>query len=54
MDHLVDQLFVFEGDGKIRLFNGNYSDYRDEVEEEEMMKTSAPSAPKQEVAASGG
>lgn len=28
MDHLVDQLFVFEGDGKIRLFNGNYSDYR--------------------------
>jgi ABC transport system ATP-binding/permease protein len=28
MDHLVDQLFVFEGEGKIRLFNGNYSDYR--------------------------
>ena len=28
MDHLVDQLFVFEGDGQIRLFNGNYSDYR--------------------------
>jgi ABC transport system ATP-binding/permease protein len=28
MDHLVDQLFVFEGDGAIRLFNGNYSDYR--------------------------
>ncbi len=28
MDHLVDQLFVFEGDGKIRLFIGNYSDYR--------------------------
>lgn len=28
MDHLVEQLFIFEGDGKIRLFNGNYSDYR--------------------------
>lgn len=28
MDHLVEQLFVFEGEGKIRLFNGNYSDYR--------------------------
>jgi len=28
MDRLVDQLFVFEGDGKIRIFNGNYSDYR--------------------------
>jgi ABC transport system ATP-binding/permease protein len=35
MDHLVDQLFVFEGDGKIRQFNGNYTDYRDWVESEE-------------------
>lgn len=35
MDHLVDQLFVFEGDGMIRVFNGNYTDYRDWVEEEE-------------------
>ena len=34
MDHLVDQLFVFEGDGKVRLFNGNYTDYRDFLEEE--------------------
>jgi ATP-binding cassette subfamily F protein uup len=33
MDHLVDQLFVFEGEGKIRLFNGNYSDYRNWMEE---------------------
>jgi ATP-binding cassette subfamily F protein uup len=41
MDHLVDQLFVFEGDGKIRLFNGNYSDYRnwaDGQEEEPEVK----------------
>jgi len=38
MDHLVEQLFVFEGDGKITVFNGNYSDYRsreDNKEEEE-------------------
>lgn len=41
MDHLVNQLFVFEGDGTIRLFNGNYSDYRDWVEEQEAM-TAAP------------
>lgn len=34
MDHLVDQLFVFEGDGQIRLFNGNYTDYRDWQEEQ--------------------
>ncbi len=33
MDHLVDQLFVFEGDGEIRLFNGNYTDYRDSLDE---------------------
>jgi len=43
MDHLVDQLFVFEGDGKIRLFNGNYSDYRAEQEELE-----EPEGPTQE------
>jgi ABC transport system ATP-binding/permease protein len=35
MDHLVNQLFVFEGDGQIRLFNGNYTDYRDWVDEQE-------------------
>ena len=37
MDHLVNELFVFEGDGKIQPFNGNYSDYRlqEDAEEEE-------------------
>lgn len=51
MDHLVDQLFVFEGDGVIRLFNGNYSDYRnwvdgqeDEPEVKETKPVSLPSA----------
>lgn len=47
MDHLVDQLFVFEGEGKIRLFPGNYTDYRDWVEEEEALKAS-PKADKKE------
>ncbi|MEQ9229618.1 MAG: ABC-F family ATP-binding cassette domain-containing protein, partial [Cyclobacteriaceae bacterium] len=28
MDRLVDHLFVFEGDGKVRDFPGNYSDFR--------------------------
>ena len=28
MDKLVDHLFVFEGNGKIKDFNGNYTDYR--------------------------
>lgn len=33
MDRLVDHLFVFEGDGVIRDFPGNYSQYRMSLEE---------------------
>ena len=32
MDRLVDHLFVFEGDGHIRDFPGNYSQYREEMQ----------------------
>jgi ATP-binding cassette subfamily F protein uup len=42
MDHLVDQLLIFEGDGKIRRFNGNYSDYRDWLEQQESIKIDTP------------
>jgi ABC transport system ATP-binding/permease protein len=35
MDKIVDHLFVFEGDGLIKDFPGNYSDYRDWMEEKE-------------------
>jgi len=46
MDHLVDTLFVFEGEGQIKPFNGNYSDYRSyllEIEEEaESKKLAVP------------
>src|SRR4030095_2452927 len=31
MDRLVDHLFVFEGEGIIRDFPGNYSQYRGEI-----------------------
>ncbi|MFN7493840.1 MAG: ABC-F family ATP-binding cassette domain-containing protein [Cyclobacteriaceae bacterium] len=48
MDHLVDQLFIFEGDGVIRPFNGNYSDYRTWIEEKEEMEKAAPVAPKKQ------
>jgi ATP-binding cassette subfamily F protein uup len=34
LDKLTDHLFVFEGDGKIRDFNGNYREYRDTIKEE--------------------
>lgn len=42
MDHLVEELFIFEGDGVIRPFNGNYSDYRTWLEEKEDIVESKP------------
>ena len=41
MDHLVDHIFVFEGDGKIRDYYGTYSQYRQsrlQAERSEMLK----------------
>ena len=35
MDQLVEHLFVFEGEGKIRNFPGNYTDYREWLAEQE-------------------
>jgi ATP-binding cassette subfamily F protein uup len=47
MDTLVEKLFVFEGNGYIRDFNGNYQDYINELEENKGKKTPM-SAPKVE------
>ncbi len=41
MDRLVDHLFVFEGAGQIRDFPGNYTDYREWLEEEELLRKEA-------------
>jgi ATP-binding cassette subfamily F protein uup len=30
MNRVVDHIFVFEGNGAIKVINGNYNDYRDE------------------------
>ena len=49
MDHLVDQLFVFEGDGVIRLFNGNYTDYRDWLADQEAEVALKPEKPLPEI-----
>lgn len=38
MDKIVDHLFVFEGNGKIRDFNGKYTEYREQKREEELLK----------------
>jgi len=34
LDKLTDQLFIMEGSGSVRIFNGNYSSYRLELEEQ--------------------
>ncbi|MBL7730804.1 MAG: ABC-F family ATP-binding cassette domain-containing protein [Chitinophagaceae bacterium] len=46
MDRLVDHLFVFEGNGVVRDFPGNYSQYRDTLLSEKQAEQTAPlSAP---------
>ncbi len=53
VDKLTEQLFVMEGDGEIRIYNGNYSSYRNDVENEKSkikeVKSSAISAKTQTV-----
>ena len=48
MDKIVDHLFVFEGNGKIKDFPGNYTIYRNNVDEEErkQKETATASSPK--------
>ena len=38
LDKLTDHLFIFEGDGQIKDFNGNYSDYRIYLKEKDREK----------------
>ena len=48
MDKVVDHIFVFEGDGKVKDFNGNYTEYKRlkkrEQKEASKKKTSTPKA----------
>ena len=45
MDKIVDHLFVFEGNGKVRDFNGNYTQYRNwKLENDKVNNTSSPQA----------
>lgn len=37
LDKVVDHLFIFEGEGVIRDYNGNYTQYRLEQESKNMM-----------------
>ncbi|HEY0678738.1 MAG TPA: ABC-F family ATP-binding cassette domain-containing protein [Chitinophagaceae bacterium] len=52
MDRLVDHLFVFEGDGAIRDFPGNYTLYRLTQKEQEQAEEEAPVMQAEQAAAS--
>ena len=38
MDRLVDHLFIFEGEGQVRDFPGNYTDYRTHISTDDKLK----------------
>jgi len=40
LDKLTDQLFIMEEGGHVRIFNGNYSSYRTELEDNKQQKKS--------------
>lgn len=57
IDKLTEQLFIFEDDGNLKIYNGNYADYKSELEQitrKEKEKTkialpiNTPSSPKEE------
>lgn len=48
MDEVVDQLFVFQGDGKVKGFMGNYSQYKDYLNEKESQERKIQAAQKKE------
>ena len=61
MDKIVDHLFIFEGDGKIKDFNGDYTDYRiaqkekeqEQRREERIVQQQAKTAKKEETPTAG-
>ncbi|HWD90305.1 MAG TPA: ABC-F family ATP-binding cassette domain-containing protein [Mucilaginibacter sp.] len=48
LDKLTEQLFIMEGDGGVRIFNGNYSSWRYEQEQEKQHAKSTQLTSKQE------
>lgn len=47
IDRLTDQLFIFEGDGQIRIYSGNYTEYRNELEERKTSDKAQPKTPRE-------
>ena len=50
LDRLVDHIFVFEGDGKIKDYHSNYTEYRILKDEEERLKRKEEAVVKKEIA----
>ena len=48
MDQVVDQLFVFQGDGMVKGFMGNYSQYKDYLDAKQREERKEKSAQKKE------
>ena len=48
MDEVVDQLFVFQGDGMVKGFMGNYSQYKEYLREKEQQDRKVQSVQKRE------
>ncbi|MBR4148032.1 MAG: ABC-F family ATP-binding cassette domain-containing protein [Bacteroidales bacterium] len=48
MDEVVDQLFVFQGDGKVKGFMGNYSQYKEYLREKEQQERKVQAVQKRE------
>ena len=46
MDEVVDQLFVFQGDGRVKGFMGNYSQYKEYLQEKEQQERQTAAAMK--------
>ncbi len=46
IDRLTDQLFIFEGDGQVKIYSGNYTDYR--LEQDDLKKPLKPSQASQQ------
>ena len=52
VDKLTDQLFILEGAGKVKIYNGNYSSYREELELEKQLEKEQTKQSQKEITSS--
>lgn len=54
LDKMSDQLFIMEGNGQVKIFNGNYSEHRNSLEQEKEATVKKLKAEEQKATASTG